>query len=152
MFSFMVNTFKAVNYKEKSIIFKDKKRKANENYAFDDDIFDAFNLNDNVCNKNETTNTDSDEEEISHSILYTESNTLDNVCTNSLYSIRSILLGHSEKKQQLEQALPVITGWLQSRLHPSHTRKIQILLDSRTQGTNTEIQSFNLTSCRVIAR
>jgi hypothetical protein len=57
-------------------------------------------LNDYFCNKDEA-NTDSDEEEISHSILYTESNTLDNACTNPLYSIQSILLGHSQKKQQL---------------------------------------------------
>jgi hypothetical protein len=48
MFSFMVNAFKAVNRKEKSNIFNNKKHKANENYAFDDDIFDAFNLNDDV--------------------------------------------------------------------------------------------------------
>jgi Retroviral aspartyl protease len=41
-----------------------------------------------------------------------------------------MLLGHSQKKQQLEQALPVITGLLQSRLHPSHARRIQFLLDS----------------------
>jgi hypothetical protein len=74
MFSFMVNAFKAVNCKEKSNIFNDRKRKANENYAFDDDIFDAINLNDDVCNKNET-NADSAEEEISRIILYTESNT-----------------------------------------------------------------------------
>jgi hypothetical protein len=53
---------------------------------------------DDVCNKDEA-NTDSDEEEISRSILYTESNTLDNVCTNPLYSIQSILLGHSQKQQ-----------------------------------------------------
>jgi hypothetical protein len=43
-------------------------------------------LDDDVCNKDDA-NADSDEEEISHSILYTESNTLDNVCTNPLYSI-----------------------------------------------------------------
>jgi hypothetical protein len=41
-----------------------------------------------------------------------------------------MLLGHSQKKQRLEQALPVITGLLQSRLHPSQARRIQILLDS----------------------
>jgi hypothetical protein len=139
----MVNAFKAANCKEKSNIFKDKKRKANENYVFDDDIFDAFNLNDDVCNKDET-NVDSDEEEISCSIFYTESNTLDNVRTNSLYSIWSILLGHSQKKKQLEQALPVITALLQSRLHPSHTRRIQILLDSGSHGTKNDfIQRFN---------
>jgi hypothetical protein len=61
MFSFMVNAFKAANHKEKRNIFIDKKRKANENYAFDDDIFDAFNLDDDVCNKDET-NMDFDEE------------------------------------------------------------------------------------------
>jgi hypothetical protein len=39
----MVNAFKAENKKEKSNIFNDKKRKANEDYAIDDDIlFDAF--------------------------------------------------------------------------------------------------------------
>jgi hypothetical protein len=43
MFSFMVNAFKAENQKEKSNILNDKKRKANESYAFDDDtLFDAF--------------------------------------------------------------------------------------------------------------
>jgi hypothetical protein len=41
---------------------------------------------DNVCNKDEA-NMDSDEEEVSCSILFTESNTLDNVCTNPLHSI-----------------------------------------------------------------
>jgi hypothetical protein len=51
-----------------------------------------------VCNKDEA-NADSDEEEISRSILYPESTTLDNVFNNPLYSIRSILLGHSQKKQ-----------------------------------------------------
>jgi hypothetical protein len=60
MFSFMVNTFKATNHKEKSYMFNDKTLKANETYAFDDDIFDAFKLNDNVCNKDEA-NTDSNE-------------------------------------------------------------------------------------------
>jgi hypothetical protein len=55
-------------------------------------------LDDDVCNKDEA-NADSDEEENSRSILYTESTTLDNVYTSSLYSIRSILLGHSQKKQ-----------------------------------------------------
>jgi hypothetical protein len=49
----MVNALKAANCKEKSDIFNDKKRKADENYAFDDDIFDAFNLNDDVCNKDD---------------------------------------------------------------------------------------------------
>jgi hypothetical protein len=53
MFSFMVNTFKAANN-------NDKTRKANENYAFDDDIFDEFHLDDNVSDKDEA-NTDSDE-------------------------------------------------------------------------------------------
>jgi hypothetical protein len=137
MFSFVVNAFKAANRKEKSNIFYDRKRKSNENYAFDDDIFDAFNLNDDVCNKDET-NADSDEEEISRSILYTESNTLDNVSTNSLYSIRSILLGHQLKIQRLEQALPVITGLFQSSLHPSHARRIQILLDSGSHGAKND--------------
>jgi hypothetical protein len=55
---------------------------------------------DDVCNKGEA-NTDSDKEEISRSVLYTESNTLDNVYTNPLYSIRPTLLGHSQKKQRL---------------------------------------------------
>jgi hypothetical protein len=100
-------------------------------------------LNDNVCNKDEA-NADSDEEEISHSILYTESTTLDNLCTNTLYSIRSILLGHSQKKQRVEQELPVITGLLQSRLHPSHARRIQILVDSGSHGAKNDlIQRFN---------
>jgi hypothetical protein len=84
MLSFMVNAFKAANVKEKS--FNDKKRKANKNFAFDDDIFDAFNLNDDVSNKDEA-NMNTDEEEISRSILNMESNTLDNVLTNSLHSI-----------------------------------------------------------------
>jgi hypothetical protein len=57
-------------------------------------IFDAFNLNDDVCNKDET-NTDSDEEEISHRILYTELYTLENVFTNSLYSIQSYQAIHT---------------------------------------------------------
>ena len=60
MFSFMVNAFKAANNKEKSSTSNDKKRKANENYAFDDDIFDEFNLDDDVSNKDEA-NTDPDE-------------------------------------------------------------------------------------------
>jgi hypothetical protein len=55
---------------------------------------------DNVSNLDEA-NVDSDEEEISHSILYTISNTLDNVCTNPIYSIQSFLLGHAQKLQQL---------------------------------------------------
>jgi hypothetical protein len=37
------------------------------------------NLDDNVCNKDEA-NADSNEEDISHSILCTESTTLDNAC------------------------------------------------------------------------
>jgi hypothetical protein len=41
---------------------------------------------DNVCNKDEAT-VDSNEQEISCSILYTESNTLDDGCTNTIYSI-----------------------------------------------------------------
>jgi hypothetical protein len=41
-----------------------------------------------------------------------------------------MLLGHSQKKQCLEQALPVITGLFQSRLHPYHSRRIRMLLDS----------------------
>jgi hypothetical protein len=65
----MVNTIKATNHKEKSNIFNDKKCKANEYYAFDNDIFDAFNCNDDVCNKDEA-NIDSNEKEISHSIMY----------------------------------------------------------------------------------
>jgi hypothetical protein len=60
IFSFMVNAFKAANNKEKSSTSNDKKREANENYAFNDDIFDEFNLNDNVSNKDEA-NTDCDE-------------------------------------------------------------------------------------------
>jgi hypothetical protein len=43
-------------------------------------------LDADVCNKDEA-NADSNEEEISCSILYTESNRLDNVCTDPLYSI-----------------------------------------------------------------
>jgi hypothetical protein len=60
MFSFVVNALKAANSKEKSSTSNDKKREANENYAFDDDIFDELNLDDNVCNKDDT-NTDTDE-------------------------------------------------------------------------------------------
>jgi hypothetical protein len=60
MFSFMVNAFKAANNKEKSSTSNDKKRKANENYAFDEDIFDEFNFDDDVSNKDEA-NTDPDE-------------------------------------------------------------------------------------------
>jgi hypothetical protein len=41
---------------------------------------------DDVCNKDEAT-MDSDEGKISRNILYTESTTLDNVCTNPLYTI-----------------------------------------------------------------
>jgi hypothetical protein len=40
-------------------------------------------LDEDVCNKDEA-NADSNEEEISCSILYTESTTFDNVCTNPL--------------------------------------------------------------------
>jgi hypothetical protein len=58
MFSFMLNAFKAANNKEKSSTSNDKKRKANENYAFNDDIFDEFNIDDDVSNKDDT-NTDS---------------------------------------------------------------------------------------------
>jgi hypothetical protein len=54
----------------------------------------------NACNKDEA-NVDSDEEEISCSILYTESNTVDIVCTNPLNSIQSILPGHSKMQQRL---------------------------------------------------
>jgi hypothetical protein len=34
-----------------SNIFKEISAKPNENYAFDDDIFDAFNLSDVVCTR-----------------------------------------------------------------------------------------------------
>jgi hypothetical protein len=60
MFSFKVNPFNAANNKEKNSTANDKKRKANENYAFDDDIFDEFNFDEDVSNKDEA-NTDSDE-------------------------------------------------------------------------------------------
>jgi hypothetical protein len=60
MFSFMVNAFKAADNKERSSTSNDKKRKANENYAFDDDIFDELNIDDNVSNKDEA-NMDFDE-------------------------------------------------------------------------------------------
>jgi hypothetical protein len=100
-------------------------------------------LDDDGCNKDEA-NADSNEEEICRSILYTESHTLDNVCTNPLYSSCSFLLGHSQKKQQLQLVLPVITGLLQSRLHPSDARKIHILFDSGSHGAkNVLIQRFN---------
>jgi hypothetical protein len=56
----MVNAFKAASNEEKSSTSNDKKRKANENYAFDDDIFYWFNLDDDVSNKDEA-NTDFDE-------------------------------------------------------------------------------------------
>jgi hypothetical protein len=56
----MVNAFKVANIKEKSSTYNDKKRKTNENYAFDDDIFDEFDLDDHVSNNDEA-NTDSDE-------------------------------------------------------------------------------------------
>jgi hypothetical protein len=84
MFSFIVNALKAVNHKEKSNIFNDKSTKQMRAMP----LMMTYYLmhSDNVCNKDEA-NVDSNEEEISHSILYTESNTLDNVCTNPLYSI-----------------------------------------------------------------
>jgi hypothetical protein len=59
-FSFMVNAFKAANNKEKNSTSNDNKRNTNENYAFDDDIIDEFNLDDDVSNKDEA-NSDSDE-------------------------------------------------------------------------------------------
>jgi hypothetical protein len=60
MFSFMVNALKAASNEEKSSTSNDKKRKANENYAFNDDIFHEFNLDNDVSNKDEA-NTDFDE-------------------------------------------------------------------------------------------
>jgi hypothetical protein len=152
----MVNAFKAANCKEKSNISMRKSAKQMRSVPFMITYLMHSISMTMSANKDET-KMDSDEDEISCSTFYTESNTLENVCNNSLYSIQSILLGHSQKKQRLEQALPVITGLLQSRLHPSHARRIQILLDSRSHGTkndliNSEIQSFNLTSRQVIAR
>jgi hypothetical protein len=49
MFSIMVKAFKEASNKEKSSTSNDKKRKANENYAFDDDIFYGFNLDEKVA-------------------------------------------------------------------------------------------------------
>jgi hypothetical protein len=54
---------------------------------------------------------------------------------------------YSQKKQQLEQALPVVTGLLQSRLHPSHARRIQILLDS---GASQSIVHKNMVDDHVL--
>jgi hypothetical protein len=64
MFSFMVNAFKAAsNKKELENKSNDKKRKAHENYAFDDDVFDQFNIDDmhDIINQDDENNTDSDE-------------------------------------------------------------------------------------------
>ena len=59
--------------------------------------------------------------------LHNNSISLDNCLTTSCYSIRSILLGHSEKRQKLVKPLPVITG----RLHINNNiSEINILLDS----------------------
>jgi Retroviral aspartyl protease len=58
-----------------------------------------------------------------------------------------MLLGHSQKKQRLEQALPVINGLLQSRLHPSQARRIQILLDS---GASQSIVHKNMVTDHVL--
>jgi hypothetical protein len=65
MFNFMVNAFKAASnakeeWRNKS---NDKKRKANENYAFDDDVFNQFNIDDmhDIINQDDENNTDSDE-------------------------------------------------------------------------------------------
>jgi|GWRWMinimDraft_15_1066023.scaffolds.fasta_scaffold18311_1 hypothetical protein len=78
MFSFIVNAFKAVNHKDKikiSIIKSAKQMRAMP-------LMMTYYLmhSGDVCSKDEA-NTDSNKEEISHSILYTESNTLDNVYT-----------------------------------------------------------------------
>lgn len=62
MFSFMVNAFKAANKQETENKSSNKKRKANDNYAFDDDIFDEFDINDDEeVSKNNKDNSDSDE-------------------------------------------------------------------------------------------
>jgi hypothetical protein len=41
----------------------DKKRKVNENYAFDDDVFDQFNIDDmhDIINQDDDNTTNSDE-------------------------------------------------------------------------------------------
>jgi hypothetical protein len=58
-----------------------------------------------------------------------------------------MLLVHSQKKQRFKQALPVITGLLQSRFHPSHARRIQILLDS---GASQSIVHKNIVTDHVL--
>jgi hypothetical protein len=67
MFSFMVNAFKAAasdgsGTKETTKASgNDKKRKHNENFAFDDDIFDEFNIDESDTEQNNDLVSDSDE-------------------------------------------------------------------------------------------
>jgi hypothetical protein len=61
MFQFILNAFKAAYYsKDTCCTYNDKRHKAHDSNAFDDEKFDEFNLDDNVSNKYEA-NTDSDE-------------------------------------------------------------------------------------------
>ena len=59
--------------------------------------------------------------------MFSKNKTLDTCLTTSCYSIRSILHGHSSKRQKFAKPLPVISG----RLHDSNNvQDIIILLDS----------------------
>jgi hypothetical protein len=59
MFSFMVNAFKkATENKSAGNSDNTKKRKASENFAFDEELFDQFDMDEN----NKITEIDSDDE------------------------------------------------------------------------------------------
>jgi hypothetical protein len=65
MFSFMVNAFKAAKEKNSNKDSKetksDKKRKADDSFAFDDSVFDHFNIEDLTKDNNDESDSDSDE-------------------------------------------------------------------------------------------
>jgi Reverse transcriptase (RNA-dependent DNA polymerase)/Retroviral aspartyl protease len=69
--------------------------------------------------------------------------TLDNMLSKSLYSIRSMLQGQSNKRQRLDQALPIVPGLLQKESHPTLATRMTILLDS---GASQSIIHNNILS------
>ena len=70
--------------------------------------------------------------------MFSKNKTLDTCLTTSCYSIRSILHGHSSKRQKFAKPLPVISG----RLHDSNNiQDIIILLDS---GASQSIIKYEL--------
>jgi hypothetical protein len=69
--------------------------------------------------------------------------TLDNMLSKSHYSIRSMVQGQSNKRQRLDQALPIVPGLLQKESHPTLATRMTILLDS---GASQSIIHNNILS------